>query len=170
MTNWRKCVHCGERNSYYGGIFTPAWLLDCYSCGKPVGLKVGQEYFECWCGIKLKTKKGYDRHAERHKLFDEGDNKREGSRNPAQWSGWNLIMGVVSHRDKHTCQVCKRTYDEIKIAHPDRAKKYLPLMEIHHIISRQDGGTNNTRNLILLCFDCHNRTKRGKGFGGIPYI
>lgn len=168
MNNRRVCVHCGESNFYYGDYTNPAWLINCYACGKPVGLKDGTKYSECWCGAKLKTESSYDKHIAKHVLFDEGMWKKEGSRNPAQWNYWNFIMGVVYHRDKGICQVCKRTYGELKQLFPDRVEKYLPLSEIHHIIPRCKGGTDNTRNLILLCFDCHNRTKRNKNYGGIP--
>ena len=47
---------------------------------------------------------------------------------------------AVLHRDNYTCQCC--------------GKKHIKL-EVHHIIFRSLGGTNDERNLITLCEKCH---------------
>ena len=53
----------------------------------------------------------------------------------------------VLHRDKYTCQIC--------------GKKHVRL-EVHHIIYRSHGGTDDENNLITLCKDCHNGIHVGK--------
>lgn len=54
---------------------------------------------------------------------------------------------AVLHRDKYTCQIC--------------GKKHTKL-EVHHIIYRSNGGTDNENNLITLCEDCHSAIHDGK--------
>ena len=50
-------------------------------------------------------------------------------------------------RDKHTCQCCG-------------AKKVR--LEVHHIVYRSNGGTNDLSNLITLCEKCHKKVHAGK--------
>lgn len=54
---------------------------------------------------------------------------------------------AVLHRDSYTCQCCgkKRTR-----------------LEVHHIIYRSMGGTDDERNLITLCEKCHSDVHAGK--------
>lgn len=47
---------------------------------------------------------------------------------------------AILHRDNYTCQVC--------------GKKHTRL-EVHHIVFRSQGGTDDENNLITLCEDCH---------------
>lgn len=54
---------------------------------------------------------------------------------------------AILNRDKYTCQVC--------------GKKHTRL-EVHHIIYRSQGGTNDENNLITLCEDCHSKVHDGK--------
>lgn len=54
---------------------------------------------------------------------------------------------AVLHRDNYTCQIC--------------GKKNIRL-EVHHIIFRSQGGTDDENNLITLCGDCHNGIHSGK--------
>ena len=55
----------------------------------------------------------------------------------------------VLTRDKHTCQYCKGKNKENRL-------------EVHHIIYRRDGGSDEQENLITLCKACHDgvSTKR----------
>jgi 5-methylcytosine-specific restriction endonuclease McrA len=54
---------------------------------------------------------------------------------------------AILNRDNYTCQIC--------------GKKNIRL-EVHHIIYRSQGGTNDENNLITLCEDCHNAIHDGK--------
>lgn len=60
--------------------------------------------------------------------------------------GFNSRKEAVLHRDKYTCQIC--------------GKKHTRL-EVHHIIYRSQGGTNDENNLITLCEDCHKKVHNG---------
>jgi len=53
---------------------------------------------------------------------------------------------AVLYRDNYTCQYC--------------GKKHIKL-EVHHIIYRSRGGTDNENNLITLCEDCHKAVHNG---------
>ena len=65
----------------------------------------------------------------RHWGYQKGFNYEYGSRKEA-----------VLHRDSYTCQLC--------------GKKHVRL-EVHHIIFRSNGGTDDENNLITLCEECH---------------
>lgn len=54
---------------------------------------------------------------------------------------WEHVSKIVKSRDKNTCKSCG-----LKVG-----------LTIHHIIPRDDGGTELLSNLITLCSDCHNR-------------
>lgn len=47
---------------------------------------------------------------------------------------------AILHRDNYTCQICGRKHVRL---------------EVHHIIFRSQGGTDDESNLITLCEDCH---------------
>ena len=71
----------------------------------------------------------------RHWGYQKGFNYEYGSRKEA-----------VLNRDNYTCQIC--------------GKKHIRL-EVHHIIFRSNGGTNDENNLITLCEACHNGVHDG---------
>ena len=60
---------------------------------------------------------------------------------------WN-VREYVLFRDNHICQHCK-------------GKSKDPILNVHHIESRQTGG-NSPNNLITLCETCHKDYHRGK--------
>ncbi len=67
--------------------------------------------------------------------------------NGVQKDSWNAREYVL-HRDDHTCQQCK-------------GKSKDPILETHHIISRQIGG-DAPDNLLTLCETCHDKVSKGK--------
>ena len=60
--------------------------------------------------------------------------------------GYSSRRKAVLHRDNYTCQCC--------------GKKNCKL-EVHHIIFRSSGGTDDETNLITLCKECHKRVHKG---------
>lgn len=76
-----------------------------------------------------------------------GKNYQEGE----MFGFWNLREYIL-HRDKHTCQnpSCK-----------NKATK--PILEIHHIVFRDNEGTDAPSNLITLCNKCHTSANHKKG-------
>lgn len=61
--------------------------------------------------------------------------------------GFSSRKEAVLNRDSYTCQIC--------------GKKNTRL-EVHHIVYRSNGGTNDENNLITLCEDCHSGIHNGK--------
>lgn len=62
------------------------------------------------------------------------------------------LREYILHRDNHRCQ------------NPDcKNKDNQPILELHHIVYRKNGGTNAPNNLITLCSKCHT-PKNHKGF------
>ncbi|MBR0384428.1 MAG: HNH endonuclease [Eubacteriaceae bacterium] len=54
--------------------------------------------------------------------------------------GWSSRREAILNRDNYTCQIC--------------GKKHTKL-EVHHIIYKSQGGTDDENNLITLCEECH---------------
>jgi RRXRR protein/HNH endonuclease len=67
--------------------------------------------------------------------------------NGEQKGFWN-VREYVLHRDGHTCQHCK-------------GKSKDPILEVHHLVSRQVGG-DRPDNLLTLCSTCHGKVSRGE--------
>ncbi len=67
--------------------------------------------------------------------------------NGVQKDSWN-VREYVLHRDNHTCQSCK-------------GKSKDPVLETHHLVSRQVGG-DSPDNLLTLCDTCHKKVSKGK--------
>lgn len=74
----------------------------------------------------------------------EGKEYQEGE----QLGFWN-VREYVLFRDSHVCQHCK-------------GKSKDPILNVHHIIQRKDGGSNAPSNLITLCETCHTDYHKGK--------
>lgn len=74
----------------------------------------------------------------------EGKEYQEGE----QLGFWN-VREYVLFRDDHVCQHCK-------------GKSKDPILNVHHIIQRKDGGSNAPSNLITLCETCHSDYHKGK--------
>ncbi len=74
----------------------------------------------------------------------EGKEYQEGE----QLGSWNTREYVL-FRENHICQHCK-------------GKSKGPILNVHHIIGRKDGGSNSPSNLITLCKTCHHDYHQGK--------
>lgn len=62
--------------------------------------------------------------------------------------GYENTRKRVLDRDGHICQFCGR--------------KTSKELEVHHIVYRNNGGSNEDSNLITLCHDCHTKLHQGK--------
>ena len=64
--------------------------------------------------------------------------------------GYQNLKQYVLHRDKYTCQGCKKnTKNNIEL-------------HVHHIKFRSNGGTDTKNNLITLCKPCHDKLHKAK--------
>ncbi len=64
------------------------------------------------------------------------------SSNEAPKSSWNAKI------QRHSCEVCGHSV--------------VRDLEVHHIVQRSDGGTNELRNLAVLCEECHDKHHNGE--------
>lgn len=63
--------------------------------------------------------------------------------------GFENTKAMVLNRDNYTCQCCKGKHKDSKL-------------EVHHIIFRSQGGSDEESNLITLCHTCHKDLHSGK--------
>ncbi len=63
--------------------------------------------------------------------------------------GFENTRAMVLNRDNYKCQNCKGKHKDSKL-------------EIHHIIFRSQGGSDEESNLITLCHTCHENLHNGK--------
>ena len=63
--------------------------------------------------------------------------------------GFENTKAMVLNRDNYTCQCCKGKHKDSKL-------------EVHHIIFRSQGGSDEQSNLITLCHTCHKNLHSGK--------
>jgi 5-methylcytosine-specific restriction endonuclease McrA len=60
--------------------------------------------------------------------------------------GYSSRREAVIHRDNYTCRCCGKRHTRL---------------EVHHIVFRSQGGTDDEKNLITLCKDCHDAIHNG---------
>lgn len=63
--------------------------------------------------------------------------------------GFENTKAMVLNRDNYTCQCCKGKHRDSKL-------------EVHHIVFRSQGGSDEKSNLITLCHTCHKDLHSGK--------
>ena len=63
--------------------------------------------------------------------------------------GFENTKTMVLNRDNYTCQYCKGKHKDSKL-------------EVHHIIFRSNGGSDEQENLITLCHTCHKALHGGR--------
>lgn len=63
--------------------------------------------------------------------------------------GFENTKAFVLNRDNYTCQCCKGKHKDSKL-------------EVHHIVFRSHGGSDEESNLITLCHTCHKNLHSGK--------
>ena len=63
--------------------------------------------------------------------------------------GFENTKAMVLNRDNYTCQCCKGKHKDSKL-------------EVHHIVFRSQGGSDEAENLITLCHTCHTDLHSGK--------
>lgn len=63
--------------------------------------------------------------------------------------GFENTKAIVLNRDNYTCQYCRGKHKDSKL-------------EVHHIVFRSHGGSDEADNLITLCHTCHKDLHSGK--------
>ena len=132
---------------------------------------IDEKPWECWCGRNYTYGK-FGHSAVRHKNWhvNQGDGRykmfgSKKSEKPFKMM-WCYIRDMILERDGHRCVVCG-ILEEGYVPQEDMETCFIPnhgrsTTEVHHIIRREDGGTNHMTNLITLCSTCHSKTKSSK--------
>lgn len=63
--------------------------------------------------------------------------------------GFENTKAMVLNRDGYTCQLCKGKHKDSKL-------------EVHHVVYRHNGGSDEAANLVTLCHTCHRAVHAGK--------
>lgn len=63
--------------------------------------------------------------------------------------GFENTKAMVLKRDNYTCQCCRGKHKDSKL-------------EVHHIVYRSNGGSDEESNLVTLCHTCHKDLHNGK--------
>lgn len=87
--------------------------------------------------------------AERHELVGTSNPSWRGGPGSGFIPGWKTARKAVWERDK-VCGACG------KLPHPNRR------LDVHHIVPRRNGGTNELSNLVGLHHGCHMLVEIGK--------
>lgn len=82
-----------------------------------------------------------------HKLKNPNINKWEYQKGDLY--GYSNMRELILTRDNHVCQYCKGKSKDSKL-------------EVHHIIFRKNGGSDDSDNLITLCKTCHDKLHKSE--------
>ena len=139
-TRYRKCRFLNRKNSRREGLRSPTM----------------KHKFDTHCRIIDTLQSLLPRHSLVLEIgnFDPQLMKNEDKPFNRYWGyqkgvnyGFANRKAYVLWRDKYKCQKCR--------------KSNVPL-EVHHIIYRSNGGSDNEDNLIALCCDCHKKVHKGE--------
>lgn len=143
-TRYRKARWLNRKNSIKTGRFSPTMISKICSHVKEI------EYVKSILPIKklvLETCT-FDTHLMKNPMLANENYKHWGYQQGLNY-GFANTKAKVLNRDKYTCQCCK-------------GKKKSNRLEVHHIIFRKCGGSDEENNLITLCDTCHKNVHNGK--------
>ena len=143
-TRYRKPRFLNRGNSIKPDRFSPTMQSKLYGHVKEI------EYIKSVLPIKtlvLETAQ-FDTHLMKNPLLANPEIRRWGYQKGLNY-GYENTRAMVLFRDHHTCQCCKGKRKDSKL-------------EVHHIIFRRNGGSDDPKNLITLCHTCHKKLHEGK--------
>lgn len=73
------------------------------------------------------------------------------------------IQKAVYRRDNNTCRLCGWNMHRWSASDPR-------ILELHHMQQHQHGGSNDERNLVVLCGKCHDEVHAGKHADGLAKV
>lgn len=143
-TRYRPARWLNRRNSIKNNRFSPTMISKFHSHEKEI------EFVKAILPIsKLVIEAGtFDTHLMKNPALADGNIKHWGYQKGANY-GFENTKAKVLVRDKHTCQCCRGKHKDNKL-------------EVHHIIFRSQGGSDEEDNLITLCSTCHYNVHHGK--------
>ena len=143
-TRYRKARFLNRKNSIKTDRFSPTMISKFYSHTKEI------EYIKSILPITqlvLETAQ-FDTHLMKNSLLALDTVKHWGYQKGINY-GFENTKAMVLNRDNYTCQYCKGKHKDSKL-------------EVHHIIFRSQGGSDEESNLITLCNTCHTNLHNGK--------
>lgn len=143
-TRYRKARFLNRKNSIRSNRFSPTMISKFHSHKKEI------EYVKSILPITtivLETGK-FDMHLMKNPSLASHKVKHWGYQKGINY-GFENTKAMVLNRDNYTCQYCKGKHKNFKL-------------EVHHIIFRSQGGSDEESNLITLCHACHKDLHNGK--------
>jgi hypothetical protein len=140
---YRKARWLNRKNSIKSGRFSPTMISKINSHIKEI------EYVKSILPINnLVLETGtFDMHLMKNPMLHNEKYRHWGYQKGLNY-GFANTKAKVLNRDNYTCQCCK-------------GKKKSNRLEIHHIIFRSNGGSDEEDNLITLCDTCHTNLHHG---------
>lgn len=143
-TRYRKARWLNRANSIRSNRFSPTMQSKLHSHVKEI------EYIKSILPItKLVFEIGqFDTHLMKNPSLANPKVKHWGYQKGTNY-GFENTKAMVLNRDNYTCQYCKGKHRDSKL-------------EVHHIVFRSQGGSDEESNLITLCHTCHKDLHNGK--------
>lgn len=140
---YRKARWLNRKNSIKSGRFSPTMISKINSHIKEI------EYVKSILPINnLVLETGtFDMHLMKNPMLHNEKYRHWGYQKGLNY-GFANTKAKVLNRDNYTCQCCK-------------GKKKSNRLEIHHVIFRSNGGSDEEGNLITLCDTCHTNLHHG---------
>ena len=143
-TRYRKARWLNRKNSIKTGRFSPTMTSKFHGHVKEI------EYIKSILPITqmiLETGQ-FDMHLMKNPMLANPKIRHWGYQKGINY-GFENTKAMVLNRDGYTCQCCNGKHKDHKL-------------EVHHIIYRSQGGSDEEDNLITLCHTCHKALHSGK--------
>ena len=143
-TRYRKARWLNRANSIKTDRFSPTMISKFHSHIKEIEyiksiLPITQTVFETG---------QFDMHLMKNPSLANPNTRHWGYQKGTNY-GFENTKAMVLNRDGYTCQCCKGKHKDNKL-------------EVHHIVFRSQGGSDEESNLITLCHTCHSNLHSGK--------
>ena len=143
-TRYRKARWLNRKNSIKTGRFSPTIVSKIHSHIKEI------EYIKSILPIiTLVLETGqFDTHLMKNPILANPKVRHWGYQKGVNY-GFENTKAMVLNRDNYTCQCCRGKHKDSKL-------------EVHHIVFRSNGGSDEQENLVTLCHTCHKALHDGK--------
>ena len=143
-TRYRKARWLNRANSIRENRFSPTMISKLHSHVKEV------EYIKSILPVtKVVFETGqFDTHLLKNPMLASPKVRHWGYQRGTNY-GFENTKAMVLNRDNHTCKCCNGKHKDSKL-------------EIHHIVYRSNGGSDDESNLITVCHTCHKNIHSGK--------
>lgn len=143
-TRYRKARWLNRKNSIKKDRFSPTMVSKLHSHVREI------EYIKSILPItKMVFETGhFDTHLMQNPSLANPKVRHWGYQKGSNY-GFENTKAMVLNRDNYTCQYCKGKHKDSKL-------------EVHHVVFRSQGGSDEASNLITLCHTCHKALHNGK--------